>query len=163
MQKTIIKVHILIFLGIFVGVYILYHTIDVSIISEVIILVLALLGIGITIEFSKIIEQTTKIRSILLYVAGCSYTIYLFHTTFEGFTKTILIKIIKGSLLDINHTTLFVFTTIVVVLSGIICPIIIHKIAKQNSKTLSYLIGEKHTGKVNDGFNKKSNENPSCQ
>jgi hypothetical protein len=143
-RKIIGKVHIFVTLSAFIGVYILKSHTDVAIILEIIILMLALLGIGATIKVSKILEQTTKIRSILLYVAVCSYTIYLFHTTFEGFAKAVLIKIAKCTFPNVNHTILFMLTTIVVILSGIICPMIIHKIATQNSKILSYLIGEKN-------------------
>ncbi len=134
------KIHFLIALCVFAGMYLLKPYIDVNVIEKILKICIAFAGIVFISNLSKQIElKTVFIKKILLVVSMCSYTIYLFHTTFEGFTKAVMLKI------PLN--LMFVVVALIVVLSGVIAPIILHKIIVKYSRLFSYLIGAKFIGK----------------
>jgi peptidoglycan/LPS O-acetylase OafA/YrhL len=93
LRRAVGNVHIIWAIVAFAVLYILRHHIDVEYCQAIICLLLALSGIFAVIKFAKILEHSGKISRVLLNVAGCSYTIYLFHTTFMGFGKAIFVKI----------------------------------------------------------------------
>ncbi|GHV13925.1 hypothetical protein AGMMS49938_09190 [Fibrobacterales bacterium] len=103
---------------------------------------LALLGIVFVCGLSRFIAQRTALaKKLLLGIAACSYTIYLFHTTFMGFTKSMLHKISLTTY--IGEDGAFAVSVILVVSVGVIAPIILHKALTTRSKVGSYLIGAK--------------------
>ena len=70
-------------------------------------------------------------------VSGCSYSIYLFHTTFMGFAKAILLKFpMMNSGTDFIHT----LTIIIVVNVGVVCPILLYQLLKK-FKITRFLFG----------------------
>ena len=88
---------------------------------------LALTGICITLKIARYIEMNTqKIKNIFVKLAIYSYTIYLFHTTFEGFAKSFFVKYPINGYLD--NTTSFCFMVLVIVSLGITGPIFLHQI-----------------------------------
>ena len=142
------KIHILVALCVFVGLYLLKRYIDVVAIKSILIICIAFVGIIFISNLSKQIEMKTIFaKKILLLVSACSYTIYLFHTTFEGFTKAAILKLPSSSLSIINNQLLFISTAMIVVLVGVIAPIILHKIIMKYSWLFSYLIGTKYNPK----------------
>ena len=87
---------------------------------------LALTGIWITLKISRNIAlNTLKLRQIFVKLALYSYTIYLFHTSFEGFTKSFFIKYPLTGFLD-NYTS-FCLMVLITVSIGIAGPIFLHQ------------------------------------
>lgn len=76
-------------------------------------------------------------KGILMTIGGCSFTIYLFHTTFSEFIKAMMSKL--GYTLD-SH---FLPCLVCAVATGIIAPILLQKLVFKKSKALSYLFGVK--------------------
>lgn len=101
--------------------------------------VLPFVGIAFVIYVSQIISLhiNTK-RNWLLSVATASYTIYLFHTTFEGIAKAAFLK------LPLHDESWYIFPiqAIVVIMAGIIGPLLVYHITKRFSAT-RYLLGLK--------------------
>ena len=81
---------------------------------------------------SKWISQH-KVPNWLLVIAASSYIIYLFHTTFMGFTKAMLMKF---SFIQ----SMPVLTILIVVISGVVCPVLLHKLLKF-TKVTRFLFG----------------------
>jgi len=140
------KIHFLIALGIFAGLFVLEQFIEGIIITELLTVCIPFAGIVFILNFSKLIElKTPTIKNILFSGSAYTYTIYLFHTTFEGFAKAILLKL-PNSLTETNNQFVFICFGLLVILPGIIGPIILQKIIVRKSRILSYLIGEKYVG-----------------
>ncbi len=76
----------------------------------------------------------SNIVSPILYLSSCSFIIYLFHTTFEGFAKAIIEKIVPIS---------FTLKAMVVVACGVIFPMVLQKRILEKSKVLKGLFGLK--------------------
>lgn len=83
------------------------------------------IGIFFVLEISKMICRYKEIEknSLLMVVSGSSYVIYLFHTTFEGFTKAVFRKLP----LDDNLWYVFLPEALIVIMVGVIAPIILHR------------------------------------
>lgn len=83
------------------------------------------IGIFFVLEISKMICRYKEIEknSLLMVVSGSSYVIYLFHTTFEGFTKAVIRKLP----LDDNLWYVFLPEALIVIMVGVIAPIILHR------------------------------------
>ena len=148
-RKVIEKTHFLVALCIFAGMYLLKIYSGVDGIEKWMELCTAFAGFVLVLNFSNRIElKTVFAKKTLLYVSVCSYTIYLFHTTFEGFAKAIVLKL---PFFINNYSIQFVFLLIalIVISAGVILPIIVHEIIVRYSKPLSFLIGAKFTGKKN--------------
>ncbi|MDR1172439.1 MAG: acyltransferase [Bacteroidales bacterium] len=102
----------------------------------------SLTGAALIIKIAKFISETGKVQQVFLSVSACSYTIYLFHTTFEGFTKAVFAKLPLQ--LYIGDTAAFVIEAVTVISAGIILPMILHYVITRKSKIVSYLIGAKY-------------------
>lgn len=72
-----------------------------------------------------------------MMVSSSSYIIYLFHTTFEGFTKAIVRKLP----IDTDLWYVFVPSVIVVVLAGVIVPMVLHRYVLNRFKLTRMLFG----------------------
>lgn len=78
-----------------------------------------------------------KIFNVLISLAGCSYTIYLLHTTFEGTVRAILLKLgLVGS-----SSMEFIISTVIVVISGIIIPYWLHNKVIIKYRVTRFLFG----------------------
>lgn len=75
----------------------------------------------------------------LLSVSACSYIIYLFHTTFEGFFKSICLKIIGTP----HSGIAFVAIALLVIIPGVVLPMLLQKWCFAKSKYLKFLFGLK--------------------
>ena len=113
----------------FIVLYLLAHV--YGYLSNVIILqcvdvCLALTGIWITLKISRYITMNTlKLKHIFVQLALYSYTIYLFHTSFEGFAKSFFIQYpLTGYL---NNTASFCIMVVITVSIGIAGPIVLHQ------------------------------------
>lgn len=140
------KTNVLITLCVFIGIYTVRSYIEISMIEKVLGICIALSGIVLVLKISKMIGLKAKLTSIFLNIAVCSYTIYLFHTTFEGFAKSLLMKV-PLHIFNLHETTLlFIVFALIVIAIGVIAPIVLHKIVVKYSKLFSYLLGAKYTG-----------------
>jgi fucose 4-O-acetylase-like acetyltransferase len=135
------KINILIPLFIFTGIYILKSSIEISLLNKVLVICLAISGIAVVLNVSRMIESSTKHITFFLHIATCSYTIYLFHTTFEGFAKSLCMKIPFTILNPYENHIVFIIYALIVITTGLIAPILLHSIALKYSRLLAYLIG----------------------
>ena len=77
----------------------------------------------------------------LLVVSASSYIIYLFHTTFEGFMKTALRKIpILG---NGDDSILFSIKALLIIVTGIVFPILLHRFVLSRNNIFRFLFGLK--------------------
>ena len=137
--KFVNETNFLIALCAFAGAYMLKTHIDVFIIKEFARIFIAFVGIAFISNLSKYIELKVEFANkLLVNVSVYSYTIYLFHTTFEGFAKAVILKIS-----NYNSESAFILTAFLVISAGMISPIIMHKIIVRYSRLFSYLIGVK--------------------
>jgi fucose 4-O-acetylase-like acetyltransferase len=136
---------------IFIGVYILKSNIDNRLINGLITLVLALTGIVFAVNMSKYMSRkTAAICKLLSGISVYSYTIYLFHTTFEGFAKAAVKTDKISAIVDLCQKDLrFIICAVAVISAGIICPVVLHETAVRYCKPLSFLLGTKFAGKSN--------------
>ncbi len=95
--------------------------------------IVACSGILMVIAISKWLEQCPLLASrMLLPIAGVSYTIYLYHTTFMGFAKAVSAKIQLSSMFEAEACF--------VVICGIIAPFVLHRLLK-NCKVGRLILG----------------------
>jgi fucose 4-O-acetylase-like acetyltransferase len=144
-REKISRVNVFVCLGVFATGYALRALFDFGMAAPALTFALALCGIYVVVNFARTLDRkTNKIRVFLLGIASCTYTIYLFHTTFMGFAKAVILKIVNTIP---SNTIVFICTALTVILAGIIIPVILHKIVVNHSKIFSFLIGAKFTGK----------------
>jgi peptidoglycan/LPS O-acetylase OafA/YrhL len=144
-KLVIDKIPTIVFLVFFVIVYVFKFTDAIWFIS-LRKLFLAVFGIFFIMSISLQIDKTMNpIRQFFLKLAPCSYTIYLFHTTAEGFAKSVFFKTPVENYLITDSG--FIFKSLLVVLVGIFVPIILHKIVASKSRLFSFLIGIKYLPK----------------
>lgn len=74
-------------------------------------------------------------------MAPSTYIIYLFHTTFEGFSKAIIHKI--PLLANPDNNLWFVIGALIVIIVGILGPILLHKYILVRFKVTRILFGLK--------------------
>jgi fucose 4-O-acetylase-like acetyltransferase len=142
-RQILDKIHFLIILCVFAGMYLLIPNIDDILVKEIMRIFIAFVGIVFILNLSKQIEmKTVSVKKILLELSVYSYTIYLFHTTFEGFVKAIILKLPLQIYFD--NQLVFICIALIVILAGVIAPTILHRITVRNSRLFSYLIGAKY-------------------
>lgn len=76
----------------------------------------------------------------VMAVSASNYIIYLFHTTFEGFAKALLQKL---HIQVVNADITFVLGVVFVILCGIACPMLLHRLVLQKNKVCRVLFGLK--------------------
>lgn len=89
--------------------------------------ILPFLGVATVFQLSAIIAERGnggRGLGLMLNVSAASYTIYLLHTTFEGFAKAALGKF--PTLLSPDNTLLFVVSSVVIIAVGVLVPYILH-------------------------------------
>lgn len=99
-------------------------------------------GILMVMQLSYLVEERVGKRfwNWLISVSASSYVIYLFHTTFEGFTKSLIYKMNQGESVD---GAVFVLEAIVVIVSGVVGPLCLHRYILSKSRVLRILFGLK--------------------
>ena len=75
----------------------------------------------------------------LMLVSASSYIIYLFHTTFEGFVKSLVQQV--PLLANGNDPLYFSVGAAAVIGAGIFLPIILHRYILQRNRLLRFLFG----------------------
>lgn len=101
---------------------------------------ISVLGILITCKIAMNIERKKgKIKHYLLLIASSSYIIYLFHTTFQGFAKSILHKFSINS----QDPFIFIASACITIAAGLICPILLDRLILQKYKISRFLFGMK--------------------
>lgn len=80
-----------------------------------------------------------KISSLFLAVSSSSYIIYLLHTTFQGFTKALILKIQPVY----NNQLEFTIAALIIITSGVVMPILVNKYIINKYKITKLLFGLK--------------------
>lgn len=102
--------------------------------------ILSIFGIGAVMRLSYDITHCNKSRiKWLLSVSGCSYMIYLFHTTFEGFVKAAAIKVVGVP----NTNLIFLTVAVLTVGFGVIIPIFLQRKIFDRFKVTRLMFGLK--------------------
>lgn len=124
----------------FVLFEVLYFSLNDSIsFRNIIGLILPFIGILFILELSKIICYNQEIgnNNFLMIVSVSSYIIYLFHTTFEGFTKAIVRKLP----FDDSLWYIFLPEALVVIVVGVVGPIVLHRYVLNRWRITRVLFG----------------------
>jgi len=99
-------------------------------------------GVMLVLSFSEFLGKHSEIiKKSLLVVAACSYTIYLFHTSFMGFAKAALMKLFQENMAQ--NEVMFMISGLIVITTGVIAPILLHLLVVKHSRVFSFLIGTK--------------------
>jgi surface polysaccharide O-acyltransferase-like enzyme len=99
------------------------------------------LGIYAVCNISRLINlHKSIIKRMLLLMTPYIYTIYLFHTTFEGFAKAILYKVHICT----TYFILLPIDTSIIIFCGIAIPILLHKYILEKNRIAAYLLGIKY-------------------
>ena len=104
---------------------------------------LAFIGIAFILSLSTEIERIKNngVQNVFQVLSVSSYFIYLFHTTFEGLAKAILIK---ASFYDGSISTFsFCLAQLFIVGLGLFIPIVIYQYFVVRFKTTRFLFGLK--------------------
>ena len=104
-------------------------------------IIIPLLGIAATIATSRAIEQKAKNINTLMTVSASSYFIYLFHTTFEGFTKGIFFKVFTFD--DMSNSLIFSFSAIIIIACGVGIPILLYRFVVSRTRATRIMFGIK--------------------
>lgn len=86
------------------------------------------MGIALILRASYSIKDNVMNRAwgrIVMLISSASYTIYLLHTTFEGFAKALVFKL--PYLSDLSNDIMFCIGAVLVISSGVIIPILLYK------------------------------------
>ena len=91
--------------------------------------ILAFLGIVLIVSLSIELQQFTNkaFKTVFYLISSSSYFIYLFHTSFEGLAKAILIKLSLYNTDVINNFFAFCLMELFIISFGLIIPIIIYQ------------------------------------
>ena len=104
---------------------------------------LAFIGIAFILSLSKEIEKikSNGVQKVFRILSVSSYFVYLFHTTFEGLAKAILVKasFYEGTI----STFSFCMSELFIIAFGLIFPILIYQFVVVRFKTTKFLFGLK--------------------
>jgi hypothetical protein len=96
--------------------------------SSTISLILALSGIVFILNLSRYINgRTVVIKRFFLNLSVYSYTVYLLHTTFEGFAKAVLVKIP----INADSDLMFCVSASMVIFAGVLAPVVVSLLLKR--------------------------------
>ena len=141
-----IKINTLIPFSIFIALCVSTFYIQLGFGKSIAGLLTSISGVIFVLSFSEFCSKLSeKIVKPLLVVASCSYTIYLFHTTFMGLAKALLMKLLHGNM--VQNEVVFAVSGIIVITTGVIVPIFLHFFVVRYSKIFSFLIGTKFLGR----------------
>ena len=90
--------------------------------------ILPFFGIIVTMQLANCLTHlnSTKFKNVLFHIASSSYIIYLFHTTFEGFGKSIVMKAGLS-----NNELSFIACALFVIFLGVLGPICLNLMLKR--------------------------------
>lgn len=128
--KTISSSSIIVFLCL----YVLTLTIDDTIVKAILQYVVAVSAI-MTIGSISVIVARRFNAQIIITIGTASFTIYLFHTTFEGLAKGLL----KQSSISNANDLLFAAGASIVIVTGIIAPLLLHRHIFRKNRLLALL------------------------
>lgn len=103
--------------------------------------ILPFVGIYTICVLSRWIKQWNYGTRNLLVISASSYIIYLFHTTFEGFVKSFILKI--PTFADGSNSLYFSLGAILIIGTGIFLPIFLHRYILTKNKVFRFLFGLK--------------------
>ncbi len=103
--------------------------------------ILPYIGIASVISLSRSIARMDMDKGWLLTISASSYMIYLFHTTFEGVAKAVVLKTPLLSNLDNNFY--FIIGAIIVIGCGIVVPILLNEYVFKKYNLTKILFGLK--------------------
>lgn len=98
-------------------------------------------GIAAIITFSQMIEKSSIEKRWLMVTSASSYIIYLFHTTFEGLAKAIVLKL--PFFKDVSNDFTFALGAVFVVGCGVIIPIVLNEMVFKKYAITRVLFGLK--------------------
>ena len=129
-----------------VSVFVLFAVLEWMLIacwqnSVVLRALLPYVGIAAMMALSVLIDygRPNRIKASLLYLAPYSYFIYLFHTTFEGVAKALLLRVPLFERLD---GLVFALLAFVVVAVGIVGPVFVYKWIVARFRVLRVAFGQ---------------------
>lgn len=102
-------------------------------------IVLPYIGICFICLIAIVMKKWSGVVKIFTFLSTCSFIIYLFHTTFEGFAKAVLEKLIVLNC----DMYLYVIRVFLVVSCGVICPIFLQKFVIEKIPLLKKMFGLK--------------------
>jgi fucose 4-O-acetylase-like acetyltransferase len=147
------KIPSVIFLAFFAILYavkLVIHTEFIPLLN----LFLSVSGIFFIISISmRIDKKANSVKSFFVKLSSYTYTIYLFHTTAEGFAKSVLRKTSLENYLTPDFY--FIFNAFFIIMLGIFAPVFLHKIVVSKSRLFSFLIGIKYTSEKKEIRSKK--------
>jgi fucose 4-O-acetylase-like acetyltransferase len=150
LKLIIDRIPAIVFLAFFAIVYGLTFAVHASF-TPLINFSLAVSGIffilGISMQIDK---EGNPIKPLFVKLSSYTYTIYLFHTTAEGFAKAILMKIPLENYLTPDFC--FIFKAFLIIIFGILAPVVIHKTVISKSRLFSFLTGAKYLPKKELNF-----------
>ena len=140
--KQICKnVSLYIYFALLLGLFILM---ELSSYFNITVILTALVGTAAVCKLSIIItKHANKSKALFINISAASYIIYLLHTTFEGFGKAIVPKVIAFS----NFNISFIICAVLIVMIGIIGPYLAYVLIQHN-KILCFLFGLKFSRKA---------------
>lgn len=120
-----------------VGYY--YRNIEIVWLKNIWNVVLPYIGICLMCLIAMAVKRCGGAVKLFTFLSSCSFIIYLFHTTFEGFAKAVLEKLIVANC----DTYLYIVRVFLVVSCGIIFPVLLQKVILEKSQLLKKLFGLK--------------------
>ena len=112
-----------------------------TILTTILDYILPFIGIYAICVLSRGIKHWNYATQKLLVISASSYIIYLFHTTFEGFVKSLIHKV--PTLANGNNALYFTIGAALIVGAGVILPIVLHRRILSQNRVLRFLFGLK--------------------
>ena len=108
-------------------------------------------GIVATWALSEVVSGSKRkvlcyLKGRLMHIAAAAYTIFLLHTTFEGFTTSLCGKLFGESVLASN--VYFVVFALLIILCGVVCPYVLHHCLLSKYRVTQILVGIKNSKRV---------------
>ncbi|MBR5886378.1 MAG: acyltransferase [Alistipes sp.] len=106
----------------------------------------SLAGVIATWALSEVISEsknkaTSYLKERLMHIAAAAYTIFLLHTTFEGFITSLSSKLFGESMLASN--VYFAIFALLIISCGVVCPYVLHHYLLSKYRVTQILVGIK--------------------
>lgn len=104
---------------------------------------LSMIGIFMVLQVSSFLCKygSASLKNVMINLSLSSYCIYLFHTTFEGFAKAVVVKVpwLSNGASDVG----FVVGAFLCIVSGVFVPIVVQKVILERFEWTKFLWGLK--------------------